>query len=134
MELFSHINYWAVLVSAVVYYVIGYIWYTPLFGKSWSKETGVSMNGQSTPPVLPMMGQFIATLIFSLGIFIALAVTHKTGILPGIITATGVIVFFLLPINSSTWFFKGKPLLFWIEFGYQSIGALAIGIIAGLWR
>ncbi len=37
------INYWAVLVAAVVSMVIGALWYSPvLFGKLWMKYSGLS--------------------------------------------------------------------------------------------
>jgi len=35
-----HINYLAVLVAAVVYFVIGAVWYMGLFGKIWSELMG----------------------------------------------------------------------------------------------
>jgi hypothetical protein len=34
------INIAAVLVAVVVNFVLGFIWYTPLFGKIWGKEMG----------------------------------------------------------------------------------------------
>lgn len=35
------INYWAVLVAAIAYMVIGYIWYSmPVFGRMWMGEIG----------------------------------------------------------------------------------------------
>ena len=36
------INYWAVLVSAVVGMGLGFLWYGPLFGKQWVKLMGFS--------------------------------------------------------------------------------------------
>lgn len=35
------INYLGVLVAAIAAMVIGYVWYGPLFGKTWMKEAGV---------------------------------------------------------------------------------------------
>lgn len=36
------INYLAVAVSAVVTFVLGGMWYAPLFGKAWVKAHGLS--------------------------------------------------------------------------------------------
>ena len=38
----SMVNYWAVLVSALVFFGIGMPWYTVLFGKAWIKSMGLS--------------------------------------------------------------------------------------------
>jgi hypothetical protein len=35
-----HINYFAVAVAAVAYFVIGAVWYMGLFGKIWSRAYG----------------------------------------------------------------------------------------------
>ena len=38
------INMIAVLVAVVVNFFLGFIWYTPLFGKTWGKEMGYDPN------------------------------------------------------------------------------------------
>jgi len=35
-------NYWAVLVAALAYWILGAIWYTGLFGKQWMALTGMT--------------------------------------------------------------------------------------------
>ena len=40
---FPEINYYVVLVSALAFFVIGAIWYSPvLFANSWLKELGIT--------------------------------------------------------------------------------------------
>ncbi|MBK7711916.1 MAG: DUF1761 domain-containing protein [Bacteroidales bacterium] len=34
------VNILAILVAVVVNFFLGFIWYTPLFGKTWGKEMG----------------------------------------------------------------------------------------------
>ena len=36
-----HINYVAILVAVVANFILGFLWYTPLFGKLWAKELGL---------------------------------------------------------------------------------------------
>ncbi len=43
METIS-INYFAIVVGAVLSMVIGTIWYGPLFGRKWGEIVGVDMN------------------------------------------------------------------------------------------
>jgi len=41
---FIHLNYWAVLVAAVINSAVGSFWYSPLgFAKTWTKLTGIDM-------------------------------------------------------------------------------------------
>jgi hypothetical protein len=137
MPVIMHLNYIAVIVAAAVYFVIGFFWYMPgTLGKVWAKEANVAM-GKSSMPVMPMAGQFIATVIFAAGVGILVSLLGasgaKAGLMTGIKAALIAIVFFIFPANAGTWFFKGKPVLFLIEWGYQSIGAVAAGIILGIW-
>ena len=40
---YPNINIWAVLVSAVAFWALGALWYSPvLFGKRWQKEVGMT--------------------------------------------------------------------------------------------
>lgn len=60
------INLAAVLVSAVVAFVIGGLWYSPLlFGNSYLTLRGIDPNavGQAAPPVSELVGEFARWLI-----------------------------------------------------------------------
>lgn len=128
-------NYMAIIVSALVYFMIGFWWYGAWFGKRWAAEVGVKMDGESgMPNILPMLGQLLTTFLLAFGIALLVQMPGKTGLTAAVLTALGTIVFLLFPMNSSTWFFKSKPVLFLIEFGYQSVGVMAIAVILSLWR
>lgn len=38
------INVIAILVAVVTNFILGFLWYTPLFGKAWAKEMGFDPN------------------------------------------------------------------------------------------
>jgi hypothetical protein len=57
-----------------------------------------------------------------------------TDIKGAFIAAVSVIGFFVAPINSGNLFFKNKAVLFFIEAGYQSVGAVVVAIILALWK
>ncbi len=67
-----YINYLAVLVATVVQFIIGAVWYMPLFGKLWGDIHGFDQNSpeaqeamkKGMPPLL--ITQFVMTLITSL--------------------------------------------------------------------
>jgi len=43
MLAFPEINFVAVVVAAVAYFVLGWVWYSPeVFGKAWMKELKIS--------------------------------------------------------------------------------------------
>src|ERR1051326_6187094 len=59
-----HINYWAVLVAAIVNFVLGWLWYGPLFGKPWAKMVGMDMSKK--PPMASMVKSMLLMFIGSL--------------------------------------------------------------------
>jgi hypothetical protein len=52
------INMVAVLVAVVANFVLGFLWYTPLFGKAWAKELGFDTS------VKPASGELAKGMIF----------------------------------------------------------------------
>lgn len=136
MVTLSSLNYLAIVVTGIVYFIIGSFWYSKvLFADAWVKESGVTMGGSGKAmPVIPMAGQFITSILYAFGIAVIIQLLGKIGVAAGLKAAFLVIVAFVLPMNSSTWFFKNKPVLFLIEGGYLAVGAVALGIILSLWR
>ncbi|TNE78745.1 MAG: DUF1761 domain-containing protein [Bacteroidetes bacterium] len=65
------INFTAILVAVVANFFLGFLWYTPLFGKLWAKELG--LNTDQKPPasvfikglVLMIVGQFLMAWVFA---------------------------------------------------------------------
>lgn len=108
------INYTAVVVAAVVQFIVGAIWYTPLFGKKWGKIHGFDMVSPEQQKammkdMMPMLGvQFLLGLVTCgvLGLFYAS--------LPSEWNAFGMAGFFwlgfIMPANVSAVIFGGtKP-------------------------
>ena len=70
------INYAAILVASVVQFVIGAIWYTPVFGKVWGKIHGFDkvspaeqkMMMKEMPPflVVQLLSTIVTTFVFAL--------------------------------------------------------------------
>ena len=73
------INYLAIFIAAVAQFIIGAIWYMPLFGKLWGKIHGMEkVSKEEQQKMMKSMGpflviQFLVTLVttFVLAIFIA---------------------------------------------------------------
>ena len=66
-----HINLIAVLVAVVANFVLGFIWYTPLFGKAWAKEMGLDTSVKPTSGQLAkgmtimVIGNFMMAWVFA---------------------------------------------------------------------
>jgi hypothetical protein len=65
------INIVAILVTVVVNFIVGFIWYTPLFGKIWGKEMGYDSNIKPAKSVLikgmsfMIIGNFFFAWVFA---------------------------------------------------------------------
>ncbi|MEK6782221.1 MAG: DUF1761 domain-containing protein [Bacteroidota bacterium] len=66
-----HINWMAVLVAVVANFILGYIWYTPLFGKAWAKESGFDSTIKPTGAemargmIIMVVGNFFMAFVFA---------------------------------------------------------------------
>jgi hypothetical protein len=66
-----HVNMMAILVAVVANFILGFIWYTPLFGKAWAKELGFDTSIK--PPtsalvkgmVFMVIGNFLMAWVFA---------------------------------------------------------------------
>ncbi len=76
--MFENINYIELLAAGVGAMVVGYLWYGPLFGKAWMKESGVTQakvdaGKKEMPKTYGMM--FMGSLVtaYVLSVFMGLA-------------------------------------------------------------
>lgn len=68
-----HINFTAVIIAVIATFILGFLWYTPLFGKAWAKEMGFDLS------VKPKSGVMIrGMLLMVLGnLFLAYVLAHN---------------------------------------------------------
>ena len=136
------INYTAILVAVVANFVLGFIWYTPLFGKAWAKEMKIDMNRK------PTGGEMAKGLIFMVigNFFMAYVFAHNNAAwsyVPGTdqMSTTATImnasIFtwlgFYLPVDLSRVAWEGSSWkLFGINTGYHFMTLLVAAIILTL--
>ena len=60
-------SFWLLLLAAVSAFVVGGIWYGPLFGKAWARENGFPEGYQAGPAARVFGVSFIFTLLAAAG-------------------------------------------------------------------
>ena len=66
-----HINYIAILAAVVVNYIIGFLWYGPLFGKTWMAEMKIPADSKPAPgamlrgSILMVIGSFLTAYVLA---------------------------------------------------------------------
>jgi hypothetical protein len=137
-ELFSNINWMAVLVATLAYFILGAIWYSKmLFGTKWASLVGINMNDPNKGKGLGkmLMASFLLTLITCIGL--AILVTRMdlyvliSGLRLGAITG----VCFATTAVAISFIYESRPTgLYFIDCGYHVVGHVAAAIILVLWR
>jgi hypothetical protein len=73
-------DYAAMGVAFLVYFVLSFLWWGPLFGKKWAKEMGMEMDPDNRPPMtVPLILQAVGTLLLTYVLWhvaMAFAATH----------------------------------------------------------
>lgn len=126
------LNWWAILIAAVINMVLGMIWYSPaLFGKSWMKLMGIK---ELKPNPKNLLGMFIIALgigmVLTHFVVYAGANTFGLGAEVGILSALG----FVVLTGASGTFASGTSWKLWaINTGYWVVAlALMGGVLAAM--
>ncbi len=129
------INYLAVLVCAVISMVTGSMWYGPLFGKAWMKETGMTEESVKDFNPVKMYGiAFVAHFVIALVMGYVISLIGAEGVIGGIRVALTAWVGFVAATMLINGLFQGKSTkLFIIDSGYHLVNMLIFGIILVLW-
>jgi hypothetical protein len=137
-----HINMVAVIIAVVANFVLGFLWYTPLFGKAWGKELGFNMDQK--PPtsllirgmVMNIIGNFLMAWLFAQNIQVWNPETWGQGPSPfspmtnAFMAAVFTWLGFFVPVdlNSVAWEMRSWK-LFFINTGYHFLSLLVAAII-----
>ncbi|MEM7292641.1 MAG: DUF1761 domain-containing protein [Pseudomonadota bacterium] len=75
-ELTMGVNWLAVIVGAVLAFLLGWLWFSPkLFGEKWAAGVGVTLN-EGPPPGAAMGFQAVGNILLSVTIGITAAANH----------------------------------------------------------
>jgi hypothetical protein len=130
------INYVAVFICAVLYFLLGWLWYGVLFGQRWMALEGIATSQE---PASKMATQFITS--FLLGLLMAFVLANVCAWRNANTAARGAAIGVLLwigfvgPVTFTTNMYEGRPkLLFAINNFYPLVGLWMMGMVLGLWK
>lgn len=130
---FGNINWLSVIVAAISSFLIGGIWYGPIFGKSWMTEFGFTeeyLEQRSMPKVfgLSLLLSFVAAMVLEL--FIGVNADVVFGATAGFFVGFGWVGAML----GILYLFEMRSLkAYLINAGYCVVTLTLMGVILGAW-
>lgn len=137
-----HINILAIIIAVVANFVLGFLWYTPIFGRIWGKEMGFNMDEK--PPgsalvkgmIFMVIGNFLMAWVFAHNMAVWNPVTW--GLPPSEMSPAGNAImaavftwlgfFFPGDLGAVAWEKKSWK-LFFINTGYHFVSLLVVAMI-----
>lgn len=134
--MFTNLNYIAITLSAVVYFVPGSVWFGPLFGKSWLKLAGLSLTEEDKKNALFMFAKtFILDFIITFSVALIINLIQPETLLSAMKIATIIgIGFVIAPFLGNYMYAKRSMKLFFIEGGYHFVCIVIVSVILTAWH
>ena len=136
-SIFSNLDWLHILVAALAYFVLGAIWYSPLFGKQWIAYQKIDMNdpeakkGAATIMIFSFIWMIFTTIGLAILVYRLDLTTAMSGIKLGLLTG----VCFSFAAISVTYLYIKKPLgLHLIDGLYHVVGQIAAAVILCVWQ
>ena len=135
------INYWAVLVCAVLAMALGFLWYGPLFGKKWMSIVGVGPADLAARQKMQQnvwklyVAQFVLVL-FQVWVLAYYIVGWQEA--SGLVNALWIWAAFIMPtVAGAAMWNNDSAKISWARFmiqaGYQLVLFVMFGLILGAW-
>ena len=130
---FLGLNWWAILAATAAAFVLGGLWYGPLFGQAWLKALGkteADLQPSPTPFVISFFAALLSCVVLA-AIMKGLALnTLGGGLLIGGLVGVG---FIAASMASDSAFCRSGMPLFLIQSGYRVLYSILMGGILGAW-
>lgn len=129
---FIHANYLILGLAVVASFIFGYLWYGPLFGKTWAELVGLKIEGCNKPKAwalpLTLLGTILTTFVLAYILYI-----YKPYCTYG--AAFFVWAGFYLPLLAGAVTWEGKPWkLFILNAAYNFLNLQLIAAVLTFWR
>lgn len=128
-----NVNILAIVAARIVHQVLGFLWYGPLFGKTWLAAMGKKMD-ELGDPTRAIVISTISTFVMALALAILLTTANPpsltTGILFGALAGIGLVA----TSTATTIAYEDRSTKVSLLFvGYQLVSLILMGAIIGAW-
>ena len=130
----TEIHWLSILVAAVSGFLVGGLWYGPVFGKAWQAARGLSDDAMKNANMPMIFG-----LTFVLNLFSAFILDHTLttygapGLNLSVMISSGVALGFIVPAIGVNYLFSRQSLrLFMIDAGYWLVIYSVMGVVFAL--
>ncbi len=131
--MYEGINIWAVLVAAASSFMLGGIWYGPLFLKAWSREAGVDPGKKGGHPAKVFGGAFLLSLLAAYVFAMFLGPRPELKFALGAGAAAGFC--WVAASFGINYLFANRSFKLWlIDGGYHTLQFTLYGLVLGLWH
>lgn len=131
----AQVNWAAVVVAAIIYLILGFLWYGPLFGRRWMALMSITPSGMNSATMIrTTAGSFVVALVMfyvlSLVVDWTGARTAGAGIWAGFLMWLG----FVGTIMFNSVLYESRPVaLYVLNTAYHLIALLVAGALLAVW-
>lgn len=126
----ANANLLAVFVAAAAGFLVGGVWYGPLFGKAWMAENGFTEEQLKNANMLKIYGLTFAFSVLSAVFLGHLLAFFDTSARATMMISTGIALGYIVPAIGTNYLFSRKSgKLFAIDAGYWVVFYAAMGAV-----
>jgi hypothetical protein len=127
------LNWLAIIAAAVSAFLLGGIWYGPLFKNAWCREAGMDPNAKPGHPGRVFGVAFVASLVAAFGF--ACFVGAKPALLDAVHAGLFIGVMYVATSFGINYAFAQRSFKLWaIDGGYHTLQFMLYGVVLGLWH
>lgn len=129
------VNYGAVAVAALAGYLVGGLWYGPLFGEVWRKLSNVD-ELKPTPSVIAigLVSSLVMSFVLSYALIYANTYHRASGVSSGILAGFFTWLGYIATVTVGGVIYENKPWKLWlVNNGYWLTSLLVMGAILAVW-
>jgi len=127
------VNFVAIVAAAIAQFVVGFLWFGPVFGKTWAKAEGYSSADMKKKKGMTktMVLHFVTSLLTVFVLANVFKMTGTTGLMNGAYLGFLLALGFGVPVSFGRmlWGKNKSSELFYINAGHQLVSGALIGAV-----
>ena len=136
-DVLGDLNWWAVIVATVAYWILGAIWYAQaVFGRAWLRAGGIEIQEGQRPGasviIVPLIANFLAVVATGMLAVATSSTDAADALVLGAVVWAGYVIGLTL-LGATFDNRPNAPLWFTINVAYHLIGLLGAALIVTLW-